>query len=73
MEEKIDKKRRQKETPEWRKLMLMTVDCTGIVTLLIVNTLNICGFVDNKEVFVLPVNVVLEPILNALILLQRHH
>ncbi len=59
-------------------LMLMAVDCTGIVTLLIVNILIMCGVVINKEVemiltiIVLPVNAVLEPILNALILLQRH-
>ena len=59
-------------------LMLMAVDCTGIVTLLIVNILIVCGIVVNKEVemiltiIVLPVNVILEPILNALILLQRH-
>ncbi len=30
--------------------MLMTVDCTGIVTLLIVNIVIMCGFVVNTEV-----------------------
>ena len=67
MEAKIDddKKRRQNETPEWIKLMLMTIDCTGIVTLLIVNILIMCGFVVNTDVemfltiIVLPVKVVL--------------
>ncbi len=58
--------------------MSIVVDYTGMVTPLIVNVFIMCDFVVNKEVeviltiIVLPVNVVLGPVLNAIFLPHRH-
>ncbi len=64
----------KKRRAAWAVLMLMVVDCTGTVTLLIVNILTKNGLVISKEVemvltmIVLPLNVILGGVLNLLML-----